>query len=218
MKSYDEILDSIPSNVQLVAVSKTKPIDAIKALYDKGQRVFGENRVQECVEKSEILPKDIQWHFIGHLQSKKAKHIVPVASMIHSVDSVKLAAEINKQAARHKKQIDVLLQFHIADEESKYGFSPDNFELIEELLSLDLVKLNIRGVMGMATFTEDSAQIRAEFKRLKSCFESLKTSHFKDKQDFDVVSMGMSGDYLIAIEEGSTMVRIGSLLFGARNY
>lgn len=218
MKSYEDILETIPKNVELVAVSKTKPNEEILALYNKGQRVFGENRVQECVEKHEALPKDIQWHFIGHLQSKKAKHIVPIVSMIHSVDSIKLASEINKQSARYNKQMDVLLQFHIAKEDSKYGFSPDSFELIEELLSLDLANLNIRGVMGMATFTEDTAQIRNEFKRLKTCFDSLKTNHFKEKQDFDVESMGMSGDYLIAIEEGSTMVRIGSLLFGTRNY
>ncbi len=201
-------------STQLVAVSKTKPNEAILELYDKGQRVFGENRVQEIVAKHAALPKDIQWHFIGHLQSKKAKEIAPFVSMIHSIDSFKLLAVVNKEAAKSKRVIDVLLQIKIAQEENKYGF---HFEdLMLEWNPNKYENISFRGVMGMATYTDNQEIIHNEFKNLASYKNEIKACHFLNSADFDQVSMGMSGDYEIAIEEGSTMIRIGSLLFGAR--
>jgi pyridoxal phosphate enzyme (YggS family) len=206
-----------PKSVTLVAVSKTKPQAAISEMYLEGQRIFGENRVQELVEKHEALPKDIQWHLIGHLQRNKVKYIVPFVSMIHSIDSPRLFKEINKEAAKSERIIDCLLQFHIAEEESKFGF--DKAEVIAFLES-DVYKsaqnVNIVGIMGMATFTSNEQQVRKEFQHLKRIFEDLKTTCFQDKSDFKEISMGMSGDYQLAIEEGSTMVRIGSKLFGSR--
>jgi len=203
-------------NVTLVAVSKTKPVEKIMEIYDQGQRIFGENRVQELVEKHPLLPHDIEWHMIGHLQSNKVKQIAPFVSMIDAVDSIKLLNMINKQGNQHGRIIDVLLQLKIASEESKYGFELDI--LVSELnrINPDLMTgVRIRGVMGMATFVDDNDQIRSEFQTLKGCFDSLKQSFFSGS-DFDTISMGMSGDYNIAIEEGSTMVRVGSLIFGAR--
>jgi pyridoxal phosphate enzyme (YggS family) len=205
----------------LVAVSKTKPIKDIEALYELGQRDFGENYVQELSDKAEKLPKDIRWHFIGHLQSNKVKYIAPFVHLIHGVDSFKLLVEINKQAMKSKRIIDVLLQMDIADEETKFGI--DEKEIIEllqyyEAQETSLQSVRICGLMGMATATEDEDQIRAEFFRLHNFFVNLRKSTFLDKPYFNTCSMGMSNDYKIALDEGSTMVRIGSLLFGSREY
>ena len=206
-----------PQNVTLVAVSKTKPNEAILEMYKEGQRVFGENRVQEVAAKYEVLPKDIQWHVIGHLQTNKVKYIAPFVSMIHSIDSLKLLKEVNKQAKRNDRTIDCLLQMHIAEEDTKFGFS--NSE-VTELLKSDAYQsfenIRIVGIMGMATFTDDKEQVRQEFKTLRYVFENLKLGFFQNSDTFLEVSMGMSGDFEVAIEEGSTMVRVGSLLFGKR--
>jgi pyridoxal phosphate enzyme (YggS family) len=211
------VLEEIPEHVTLVAVSKTKPVSAIEEAYAAGQRHYGENKVQELVEKAEQLPKDIHWHLIGHLQSNKVKYIAPFVALIHSVDSLKLLLEINRQAAKNNRVIPVLLQFHIAQEETKFGFS---FEEIRELLNSDEFKnasnIRIDGVMGMASFTDDEALIRKEFKLLKTYFDELKSTFFSEKNHFSICSMGMSGDYKIAIEEGSTMIRVGSSIFGSR--
>lgn len=206
--------DLKPYDAKLVAVSKTRSIEAIMDLYNKGQRIFGENRVQELVEKQALLPKDIEWHMIGHLQSKKVKNIAPFVDYIHSVDSEKLLFEINKRAKQFDRKINVLLQFHIAEESSKYGFSEaEAIQMLnsDEYKSID--HLNICGVMGMATFTNNKDQVRSEFKKLNSIFQKLKKEYFSTSELFKEISMGMSGDYKIALEEGSTMVRIGSLLF-----
>ena len=206
--------DLKPYNAKLVAVSKTRPNEAIQAMYDKGQRIFGENRVPELVEKHEALAKDIEWHLIGHLQSKKAKAIAGFVSCIHSIDSQKLLAIVDKEAAKHDRVIDVLLQFKIAEEETKYGFDLDSVNQLLDSESYQTMK-NIRvcGVMGMATFTDNKDQVRAEFKNLKRIFDHLRETKFVNNQNFKEISMGMSGDYLIALEEGSTMIRVGSLLF-----
>jgi pyridoxal phosphate enzyme (YggS family) len=216
-KELELIKGIIPVSVTLVAVSKTKPIELLKEAYAAGQRHFGENRVQELEEKYNALPKDICWHMIGHLQSKKVKTIAPFVHLIHGVDSFKLLAEINKQALKNNRTIDCLLQFFIAQEETKFGF--DLEEALEMLSSNEFAALkNIRlvGIMGMATFTDDTDQIRSEFKTLASYFDQLKSTHFSNQPSFKEISMGMSGDYAIAIEEGSTMVRIGSAIFGGR--
>ncbi len=206
-----------PTNTTLVAVSKTKPTAAIQAMYDQGQRIFGENRVQELVEKEAVLPKDIEWHQIGHLQTNKVKYIAPFVSLIHAVDSLKLLKEINKQALKNNRVIDCLLQFHIAEESSKFGF--DEAE-VSTMLTSDtyktLANIRIVGVMGMATFTHDETQVKQEFRQLKQLFDTLKKTFFPSATHFKEISMGMSGDYQLAIKEGSTMVRIGSLLFGSR--
>ncbi len=205
------------NEVTLVAVSKTKPNEAILELYNKGQRIFGENRVQELVQKEESLPKDIQWHAIGHLQRNKVKYIAPFISLIHSVESIRLLEEINKEAKKNDRIIHCLLQFKIAEEDSKFGLQLGE---IKDYLQSESFKnqknTKIVGVMGMATFTDDEQQVRNEFKQLKSIFGSLKQEVFPSDPDFKEISMGMSGDYRIAMEEGSTMVRIGSLLFGER--
>jgi pyridoxal phosphate enzyme (YggS family) len=209
------ILDELTPEVRLVAVSKTKPVEAIEEAYSAGQRVFGENKAQEMALKYEQLPKDIQWHFIGHMQTNKVKYIAPFVSLIHSVDSLKVLKEINKQAGKNKRIIDCLLQFHIAEEATKFGL---NMEEAEEIISVknDFPNIRLAGVMGMATFTEDKAQVRREFKQLHGYFEILKKKYFPDDESFKEVSMGMSGDYPMAIEEGSTLVRIGTLIFGKR--
>ncbi len=209
----------VNQNIRLVAVSKTKPVEDIRALYGIGQRDFGENYVQELVDKQSQLPSDTHWHYIGHLQSNKVKFIAPFVHLIHAVDSFKLLKEINKQAANNHRSIDVLLQLHIADEESKFGL--DESELIQMLNEYCLEKAalkNVRicGLMGMATFTENQLQVKKEFAKLNSFFNLIKKQFFHSIVSFDTCSMGMSGDYTIAIEEGSTMVRIGSLLFGKR--
>lgn len=204
-------------NVTLVAVSKTKPASDIQELYNAGQRDFGENYVQELVEKQPALPQDIRWHFIGHLQSNKVKYIAPFVHLVHGIDNLKLLQEVNKQAAKHSRVIDVLLQFYIAEEESKFGM--DETEVTECITaSSALPNVRIRGLMGMATNTDDQTQIAKEFDRLTSFFNALKAAHFSNVASFDTRSMGMSGDYNLAVAHGSTMVRIGSLLFGARNY
>ena len=214
---YQEILTLTQKHhVTLVAVSKTKPNDAIMALYDQGQRILGENRVQELVEKYESLPKDIEWHLIGHLQRNKVKYIAPFVSMIHSVDSFELLQEINQQAKKNHRCIPVLLQFHIAMEETKFGLSLAEAEEILKISSKHIDSVKICGVMGMASFTDDLGLVSQEFRHLKSIFDYIKATYFKGDSDFSQISMGMSGDYKLAIDAGSTMVRIGSAIFGHR--
>lgn len=205
------------SGVKLIAVSKTKPADVLMEAYNAGQRVFGENNVQEMVEKQQQLPNDIEWHLIGHLQSNKVKYIAPFISLIHSVDSMKLLQEIDKQAAKNKRIIDCLLQIYIADEETKFGLGFD--EAIELLRSEEFSALkNVRivGLMGIATNTDSEKQIKDEFYELHTFFDGIKTSFFRKEDSFKELSIGMSADYKIAMEEGSTMVRVGSLIFGQR--
>ena len=212
-----ELQASLPAGVTLVAVSKFHPVEALQEAYDAGQRVFGESRAQELVAKARVLPKDIEWHFIGPLQSNKVKDIAPFIHLIHSIDSVKLLQEVNKQAAKHDRVIRVLLEIHVAEEETKHGFSVEECrELVAHLPELPHV--SISGIMGMATQTDDEAQIRREFRTLHCLFEELKAGAFKDSDDFSILSMGMSHDYRIAIEEGSTMVRVGTYIFGEREY
>ncbi len=208
----------LPSTVKLIAVSKTKPVNDIMLAYNTGQRYFGENRVQELLNKKDLLPLDIEWHLIGHLQSNKVKYIMPFISMIQSVDSYKLLITINSEALKIERVVDCLLQIHIATEQTKFGFTMQ--ELTESLKSeevFNLKNIRIRGVMGMATYTSDNTQVKKEFGYLKDCFISLKNSFFKPSIFFNEISMGMSDDYAMAIEEGSTIVRIGSLIFGERN-
>jgi pyridoxal phosphate enzyme (YggS family) len=205
-------------NARLVAVSKTHPPERIMPLYLKGQRIFGENRVQELQQKYETLPKDIEWHLIGHLQTNKVKFIAPYIALIHSVDSPELLKEINKQAAKNNRVIDCLLQFHIASEESKFGLGEQEAaDMLSDPAFSEMKNVRICGVMGMATFTDDQTLIRSEFRHLKSIFDALKTRFFENVPWFCEISMGMSGDWEIALEEGSTLVRIGSLLFGNRS-
>ena len=213
---YQNIISELnKKSVTLVAVSKTKPVEDILELYTLGQRDFGENYVQELTEKYELTPKDIRWHFIGHLQSNKVKYIAPFASLIHSVDSKKLLAEIDKQAKKNNRVIDCLLQIHIAEEETKFGFNENE---LKELISSDLTvyrNVQIKGLMGMASFTDDIQKVRNEFKFLKRLFDKYSSWSIVNYQ-FSILSMGMSADYEVAIEEGTNMVRIGSLLFGKR--
>lgn len=205
------------AGVRLVAVSKTKPTSAILDLYEQGQRDFGENKAQELAPKYEALPKDIRWHMIGHLQTNKVKYIAPFVHLIHSADSEKILQEINKQAAKHDRVIDCLLQFKIAAEDTKYGFDlPTAEAMLASVAWQELQHIRIVGVMGMATFTDDEAQVRAEFSRLQGIFEHLQGKYFAGNAAFREISMGMSDDYHLAIAEGSTMVRIGTLLFGQR--
>lgn len=215
--ALDHIKKDIPEHVTLVAVSKTKPVSLLQEAYEAGIRIFGENKAQEMADKYEDLPKDIQWHFIGHLQTNKVKYIAPFVSLIHSVDSFKVLKKIDSEAKKNDRTIKVLLQFHIAKEDSKYGF---NMATVKEALDSDefktLENTHIIGVMGMATFTDDENIVKSEFQNLKSIFESLKSDYFSGDDTFKEISMGMSGDYELAIEEGSTMVRIGSSIFGAR--
>jgi pyridoxal phosphate enzyme (YggS family) len=212
-----EIESSLPENVTLVAVSKTKPVEDVQQAYNAGQRIFGENKVQEMTSKYEVLPKDIQWHLIGHLQTNKVKYIAPYVSLIHSIDSEKLLREVNKEAKKNNRIISCLLQFHIAEEETKFGFSFDEAkELIESEAFLNFQNIQIVGIMGMASFTENEQQIRNEFQTLHDYFQVLKSHYFKFNPDFKEISMGMSGDYKIAIEHGSTMIRVGSTIFGHR--
>lgn len=211
--NLQKITTQLPTSVTFVAVSKTKPISAILEAYDAGQRIFGENKIQEMVEKYDELPKDIQWHMIGHLQRNKVKYMAHFVDLIHGVDSFKTLKEINKQAKKHNRIISCLLQVKIAQEETKFGLEASEIKVI---LSSDefkeLKNISIVGLMGMASFTSDTAQVRAEFKQLKSIFEKFKIQNSK----FKTLSMGMSGDYNIAIEEGSTMIRVGSAIFGVR--
>ncbi len=220
-EAYQSIKKELDAKqVTLVAVSKTKPVEDIIALYELGQRDFGENYVQELVDKQAQLPKDIRWHFIGHLQSNKVKYIAPFVHLIHGVDSFRLLKEINKEAAKNNRVIDVLLQVHIAQEETKFGLDEEELKSIYNRNSDGLQELkNVRicGLMGMASFSDDVEKVKGEFKYLKSMFEWYADLPIANSQ-LNILSMGMSGDYQLAIGEGSTMVRIGSLLFGARNY
>ncbi|MDP4272976.1 MAG: YggS family pyridoxal phosphate-dependent enzyme [Bacteroidota bacterium] len=218
-ENIKHILSELPANVRLVAVSKTKPCEDILEAYNGGQRIFGENKVQEMTTKQEQLPSDIEWHMIGHLQTNKVKYIAPYVSLIHSVDSLHLLEAINKEAMKHNRIIDCLLQIHIATEETKFGF--DDTELNQALSSPEFAELkNVRivGLMGMATNTDDTIKIHHEFGHLHQLFQDIKKAYYPESGYFKELSMGMSGDYKIAIEEGSTLVRIGSAIFGARNY
>ena len=212
-----KIRQDIPEGVSLVAVSKTKPISALLQAYQASQRVFGENKVQELCTKQAELPNDIQWHFIGHLQTNKVKYIAPFVSMIHSVDSLKLLHEINKEAAKNNRFIHCLLEFHIASEESKFGLDYAEAELLLDSTEyLKMENISIDGVMGMASFTNNKMLIHQEFQDLKQIYNKLKIEYFSEQDHFRELSMGMSDDYQIAIEEGSTMVRVGSSIFGTR--
>jgi len=212
------IKNTLPPTCTLVAVTKTHPVETIMQAYDAGHKVFGENKVQEMRSKAEVIPADVEWHMIGHLQSNKVKHIVPFVSLIHGVDSIKLLEEINKQAAKIDRVVNCLLQIHIAEEESKFGFSEEELDYLIEAYSREKFSfVNIRGLMGMATLTENEDQIRKEFKQLKQHFDEIRTKNI-DGLQFDILSMGMSADYQIAIEEGSTMIRVGSAIFGGRTY
>ena len=218
-ENLEAVRATIPANVTLVAVSKTKPVSDLQEAYDAGQRIFGENHALEMRDKHEVLPNDIQWHFIGHLQTNKIKYIIPFVSLIHSIDSQNLLEAVNKEAKKHGRVADCLLQFHIANEETKFGL---DLEEAEALLNSDALRqmenVRICGVMGMATFTDDEDEIHKEFRHLKTIFDTLKQKYFANQPQFKEISMGMSDDYPIAIAEGATLVRVGSRIFGARNY
>jgi len=210
-----ELKSSLPKAVTLVAVSKTKPVTDLMQAYDAGQRIFGENKVQEMAEKYQQMPKDIQWHMIGHLQRNKVKYMAEFVELIHGVDSLKLLTEINKQAKKHNRVINCLLQIKIATEETKFGLTKEEaIALLHSDQFQDLKHIHISGVMGMASFTTETNQIKTEFEYLKNTFDTLK----KIQHEMEIISMGMSGDYPLAIRCGSTMVRVGSHIFGARNY
>ena len=214
-ENLHQILSTIPPKVSLVAVSKTKPEEDLLAAYNAGQRIFGENKIQEMTRKQESLPKDIEWHMIGHVQSNKVKYMAPYVNLIHGVDREKLLKEINKQAAKYNRVIDCLLQMHIAQEETKFGLDANELEqIIKNALAGAYPNVRLVGLMGMATFTPDQNQIRTEFAQLKQHFDKVANQ----LEHCSVLSKGMSGDYLIAIEEGSTMIRVGSKIFGERNY
>jgi len=218
-EKYREFISNLPGNVKLVVVSKTKTPEDILDVYNEGHRLFGENKVQELVPKYEALPKDIQWHLVGHLQSNKVKYIAPFIGMIHSVDSLKLLKTINKEANKNHRVIPCLLQIYIAEEETKFGlFVEEAADILSSGEFRELKNVEIRGVMGMATFTEDMDKIRQEFRSLKTIFELLKKKFFADQPQFSEISMGMSDDYRVAIKEGSTMIRVGSAIFGPRYY
>lgn len=218
-ENLEKIRKTVPEGVVLVAVSKTKPVEGIQEAYEAGQRVFGENHALEMRDKHEVLPKDIDWHFIGHLQTNKIKYIIPFTRLIHSIDTFNLLQAVNKEAVKHNRVVDCLLQFHIAEEETKFGLS---MKEAEDILNSEIFKAmnNVRicGVMGMATNTDDMVLVRKEFKHLKDIFTTLKSKYFADCEWFKEISMGMSHDYPIAIEEGATLVRVGSKIFGERNY
>jgi pyridoxal phosphate enzyme (YggS family) len=216
-ENIDSLRSEIPDSVNIVAVSKFHGVEQIMQAYDDGQRVFGESRVQELVGKYETLPQDIEWHFIGSLQRNKVKFIAPFISMIHSLDSFRLMKEINKQAAANDRVIPCLLQVHIAKEDTKSGFAVDELnKFLESGEWKECKNVEIRGVMGMATYTDDESVVRSEFRELKSIFDKYKESFFPDQPSFKEISMGMSGDYKIAVEEGSTIIRVGTLIFGNR--
>jgi pyridoxal phosphate enzyme (YggS family) len=216
-ENLNALRSAIPANVRLVAVSKTKPVKSIQEAYNAGQRIFGENRVQELTQKQPLLPNDIEWHLIGHLQKNKVKYIASFISLIHSVDSLELLETINKEAAKCGRVISCLLQFHIAKEETKFGLSfEEAIVLIHSKKFREMKNVKICGVMGMATLTDDESLVRKEFRELQGIFETLKEQDFRNSKDFKEISMGMSADYKIAIEECSTLVRIGSAIFGER--
>lgn len=218
-RNISELLKDLPENVRLVAVSKTKPNEDILAAYEVGHRIFGENKVQDLTRKYEELPKDIEWHFIGHPQTNKVKYIAPFISLIHGVDSIKLLKTINKEGAKNNRVIKCLLQFHIAEESTKFGLlEAEAVEILESDKFKTFKNVEIAGVMGMATYTDDENQIRYEFGVLKNIFSKLKNKYFPNTESFCEISMGMSDDFPIAIEEGSTLIRVGSKIFGHRNY
>ncbi len=215
-ENLHSILSTLPDGVRLVAVSKLKPVEDIREAYDAGQRLFGENYATELRDKQPQLPSDIEWHFIGHLQGKQLKYYIPFVSMIHGVDSFDHLAEVDRAAAKVGRTVDVLLQVHVAKEETKFGFAPGELENLDHLDNLPNVR--VCGLMGMASNTPDTARVRADFHEIRSIFERLKSGPFADHPEFKEVSMGMSHDYHIAIDEGATIVRIGSSIFGARDY
>ena len=218
-ENINRIKQTLPEGVRLVAVSKYHPASLIQEAYDGGQRIFGESHVQELVQKYEVLPKDIEWHFIGHLQTNKVKYIAPFVRLIHSIDSLQLLQTVEKEAAKHDRKIDCLLQFHIATEETKFGLNLDEArQMLESPEYKAMEHVRICGVMGMATNTDDMALVRREFASLRNIFETLKKDYFAGDAAFSEISMGMSHDYPIAIEEGATLVRVGSSIFGARDY
>jgi pyridoxal phosphate enzyme (YggS family) len=219
LDQLSRLYSEIPSDVKIIAVSKTMPVESIREVYDAGHRLFGENKSQELIAKQPQLPKDINWHFIGHLQTNKVKYIAPFVDMIQSVDSLKLLMEINKEALKNNRMINCLLQFHIASEETKFGLDLDEANsLLTNPAFKELKNINIAGVMGMASFSEDTALVRREFHSLKLIASHIKASFFADNPDFCEISMGMTGDYHIAIEEGSTIVRIGTGIFGSSKF
>ena len=214
-----KILSELPPHVKLVAVTKTHPVEVIREAYDAGHKIYGENKAQEMKLKQALLPADVQWHFIGHLQTNKVKYIAPFVKLIHSVDSLKLLSEINKEGQKHNRLIPCLLQFHIATEETKFGLNFDEAcQLLESAEYKSFKNIQLYGVMGMATYTENAQLIRQEFRQLRSYFDQIKKAYFPADDRFHEISMGMSNDYQIAIEEGSTLVRIGSAIFGERHY
>ena len=216
-RRIDQLMDELPAEVTLVAVTKTHPIDQLLEAYSTGLRDFGENRVQELIEKQPQLPDDVRWHLIGHLQTNKVKFIAPFVYLVHSIDSLKVLNELDKQAAKNNRIIDCLLQIHIAEEETKFGLSAeDAIQILDSDKYQKMNNIRIRGLMGMATFTDDQHRVRSEFKTLKKLFDELKSTRFSNDNSFNIRSMGMSGDYQIAIEEGSTLVRIGTAIFGSR--
>lgn len=217
--NIQQLQDELPEDVKLIAISKYHPCEAIMEAYEVGQRIFGESHVQELIQKQPALPQDIEWHFIGHLQTNKVKYITPFIQLIHSVDSLKLLKEIDRQAKKSGRVIDCLLQLHVAQEETKFGFAAQELaEALTELQTNPLANVRIVGLMCMATNTIEENQIRSEFRYARYIFDETKERFFNDKPEFCELSMGMSDDYKIAIEEGSTMVRVGSLIFGERNY
>ena len=218
-ENLNKVLSTIKPGVRLVAVSKFHPVEMLQEAYDAGQRIFGESHVQEMVEKEAQLPKDIEWHFIGHLQTNKVKYMAPFVSLIHAVDSLKLMREIDKQAVRCDRVINCLLQIHIAKEETKFGFSPDELhQMLQQGEWKELKNVRICGLMCMATNTDDEGQIEEEFKHARSIYEEIKKTYFPDNDSFKELSMGMSGDYMIAQRCGSTMIRVGTMIFGERDY
>ena len=217
-ENLEKIRATVPEGVTLVAVSKTKPVSDVQEAYDAGQRIFGENHALEMRDKHEALPADIQWHFIGHLQTNKIKYIIPFVTLIHSIDTANLLEAVNKEAQKHHRVVDCLLQFHIAQEETKFGLDLEEArELLESDAFRQMEHVRLCGVMGMATFTDDMEEVRKEFRHLKSIFNTLKNDYFAGQAQFKEISMGMSDDYPIAIEEGATMVRVGSKIFGIRS-
>ncbi len=219
LENIRKLKAEISGHVEIIAVSKRKSVEDILQAYEAGHRIFGENRVQELIEKQPLLPGDINWHMIGHLQTNKVKYIAEFVDMIHSVDSLKLALAIDKEAQKNGRVIPVLLQMHIADEDSKFGFTEDELNSLLDLPEFSGLKnLRIDGLMGMATYTQDLDKIRSEFRHLREIFSRVKNAYFAESVHFRQISMGMSGDYEIAIEEGSTMIRVGTVIFGARTY
>jgi len=216
--NLNKLWKELPPDIKLVAVSKYYPVEAIERAYKAGQKVFAESRPQDFAAKVQVLPKDIEWHFIGHLQAKQIKYYIDFVSLIHGVDSVEHLEDVERAAEKAGRVVDVLLQVHVAQEETKFGFAPEDLDEPHELAQLVLPHVRIRGLMGMASHTDDEARVREDFRRVKRFFDNLKEKAFKDKTYFDTISMGMSHDYQLAVAEGSTLVRIGSTIFGPRDY